>query len=382
MRESAETARCRIMQPAEFRAYHEPALELQEVKHGFILNALARIGGEKFEEVLYWTLGEPGECAIQLGRVSILLIGELAKNQCQMLAELSASKQYPGVIGPDVTAKWFTGRARELGLQFLKPEALQLYSINDKPRYPGTSGRARPVTSGDATLLADWLTAFHRETLPHYPVPAREELERAASEDRFLFWIDRRGPVSMAGIARRLKISAAIRAVYTPPETARSRIRRFCYRRNGRADLRRGAQNGLPLCGCEQPGLEPLLYEDWLHSSLQIDAPPQNSLVPLLGCRNRDHPGQPRFGTLRGRRAGPFTNLGTAGPTDLRRRHRRGRYVGLARTGLSDSRSAAKHKNGRRAAIRVRPLLPSRIANTMSSGVAPNPSALATSSIM
>jgi RimJ/RimL family protein N-acetyltransferase len=207
------------MQPAEFRAYHEPALELQEVKHGFILNALARIGGEKLEEVSYWTLGEPGECAIQLGRVSILLIGELAKNQCQTLAELTASTQYPGVIGPDLTAKWFTGRARELGLQFLKPEALQLYSINDKPRYPGTSGRARLVTSGDAALLADWLTAFHRETLPHYPVPAREELERAANEDRFLFWIDHHGePVSMGGIARRLKISAAIRAVYTPPE--------------------------------------------------------------------------------------------------------------------------------------------------------------------
>jgi hypothetical protein len=123
MRESAETTSYLIMQPAEFRAYHEPALELQEVKHGFILNALGRIDGEKLEEVSYWTLGKPGECAIQLGRVSILLIGELAKNQCQTLAELTASKQYPGVIGPDFTAKWFTGRARELGLQFLKPEA-------------------------------------------------------------------------------------------------------------------------------------------------------------------------------------------------------------------------------------------------------------------
>jgi hypothetical protein len=281
MRESAETTSYLIMQPAEFRAYHEPALELQEVKHGFILNALGRIDGEKSEEVSYWTLGKPGECAIQLGRVSILLIGELAKNQCQTLADLTASKQYPGVIGPDFTAKWFTGRARELGLQFLNPEALQLYSINEKPRYPGASGRARPVKSGDATLLADWLTAFHRETLPHYPVPARDELERAASEDRLLFWIDNGEPVSMAGIARRPRISAGIRAVYTPPELRGHGYARFCYRRNGRADLRRGAQNRLPLCGCEQPGLDPLLYEDWLHSSLQIDALPQNSIAAV-----------------------------------------------------------------------------------------------------
>jgi hypothetical protein len=44
-----------------------------------------------------------------------------------------------------------------------------------------------------------------RIVLPHDPIPAREDLERAAREDRFLFWIDDGQPVSMAGIARRLK---------------------------------------------------------------------------------------------------------------------------------------------------------------------------------
>jgi predicted GNAT family acetyltransferase len=201
--------------------------------------------------------------------------------QAWTLADLTASKQYPGVIGPDFTAKWFTGRARELGLQFLNPEALQLYSINEKPRYPGASGRARPVKSGDATLLADWLTAFHRETLPHYPVPARDELERAASEDRFLFWIDNGEPVSMAGIARRLRISAGIRAVYTPPE-----LRGHGYAGSVTAAMVEriyveGRKTACLYGGCEQPGLDPLLYEDWLHSSLQIDALPQNSIAAV-----------------------------------------------------------------------------------------------------
>ena len=132
--------------------------------------------------------------------------------------QVDARMQYPGVIGPDLAAKWFTDRARELGVQFLEPEALQFYSINAQPRYPGAFGHAQPVTTGDAALLADWLAAFHQEAVPHYPAPARAELERAASEDRFLFWIDRGKPVSMAGIARRLKTSAAIRAVYTPPK--------------------------------------------------------------------------------------------------------------------------------------------------------------------
>jgi hypothetical protein len=47
------------MQPAEFKAYHEPALEADEVKHGLILNALARIGAPV--KISYWTLGRPGE---------------------------------------------------------------------------------------------------------------------------------------------------------------------------------------------------------------------------------------------------------------------------------------------------------------------------------
>src|SRR5438270_3648514 len=137
MRESAETTSYLIMEPTEFTTYHLPDLEAQEVKHGYVLNAIARMGGKKLEGVFYWTLGEPGECAIQLGHHSLLLLGELAENQCHTLADLTAHTRYPGLIGPDVTAKWFTDRARELGLQFLDPEALQLYSISDKPNYPG-----------------------------------------------------------------------------------------------------------------------------------------------------------------------------------------------------------------------------------------------------
>ncbi len=205
------------MQPAEFRAYHEPALELQEVKHGLILNALRHMGGEKSAEVSYWTLGRQGECAIKMGHHSIVL-GALDENQCRNLAELTAHTDYPGVVGADLTARWFTDRSQELGLQFLEPVQQQIYSISDKPRYPGTFGHARPVTIEDAALLADWLIAFHREAVPRDPVPVREDLERAAGEDRFLFWIDKGRPVSMAGIVRRLKTSAAIAGVYTPPE--------------------------------------------------------------------------------------------------------------------------------------------------------------------
>jgi len=208
------------MQPAEFRAYHEPALEADEVKHGLIVNALRQMRGEKSAEVSYWSLGKPGECAIKMGRHSIVL-GALDEGQCRKLAELTAHTDYPGVIGPDRTAKWLTDRARELGLRFLEPQQQQIYSISDKPRYTGARGHARRVTIEDAALLADRLIAFHREADPHDPLPPRAELEHAACEDRFPFWIDNGQPVSMAGIGRRLKHSAAITGVYTPPEMRR-----------------------------------------------------------------------------------------------------------------------------------------------------------------
>src|SRR5260370_27594527 len=129
----------------DFRAHHGEALELDEVKHGLILNAVAQAGSRKSVEVFCWTLGGPGECAIKMGHHSIVL-GALDENQCRIFAELTARLDYPGVIGPGVTARWFTVRARELGLQFLEPEPQQIYSISDEPRYPGSPGHARPTT--------------------------------------------------------------------------------------------------------------------------------------------------------------------------------------------------------------------------------------------
>ena len=201
----------------EFIACHGATLELNEAKHGLIVNALAQADGAKSIDISCWTLGGPGECAIKMGHHSIVL-GALDEDQCRRLADLSTDSDYPGVIGPDLTARWFTDRARELGFQFLEPEPQQIYSISNIPRYPGSLGHARPATIADAALLTDWLLAFREEAAPHDPIPSREELEQAARGERFLFWIVDGQAVSMAGIVRRLKTSAAITGVYTPPE--------------------------------------------------------------------------------------------------------------------------------------------------------------------
>jgi predicted GNAT family acetyltransferase len=204
-------------EPKQFRAYHEPVLALDEVRHGLILNALTQMNSGKPIDLRCWTLGEPGEGAIKIGHHAIVL-GALAEDQCRRLADLTARVDYPGVVGPEMTARWFTDRAGELGLKFLEPVPQQIYSITDKPRFPRASGFARLVGAEDASLLADWQVAFYREAVPQDRLPPREELERDAAEDRFLFWIVNGQPVSMARIVRRLKQSAAITGVYTPPE--------------------------------------------------------------------------------------------------------------------------------------------------------------------
>jgi len=203
------------MRLPEFGAFHEPALATDELKYGVILNILQRAARDSKAELSYWTLGGPGQCAVKVRTRSIVL-GALDEGQCRRLAELTAASPYPGIIGADLTAQWFTDRARELGVKFREPVTLQLHSLSDKPRYPGVPGQARTVTAQDAPLFSEWMMTFHREAVPHDPVPSREELERPIGEGRFLFWMDGGQPVSMAGVVRTMKSSAAIAGVYTP----------------------------------------------------------------------------------------------------------------------------------------------------------------------
>src|SRR5206468_9189880 len=74
------------MQPREFAAYHLPGLERDEAKHSLIVAALGRLAGENPPEMLWWSLGEPGQCAIKAPGYPILL-GELTAAQCHTLAE-------------------------------------------------------------------------------------------------------------------------------------------------------------------------------------------------------------------------------------------------------------------------------------------------------
>jgi RimJ/RimL family protein N-acetyltransferase len=204
------------LQPREFAAYHLPALERDEVRHNLIVAVLGRMAGENPPELQWWSLGEPGQCAIKAPGYPIVL-GDVNAAQCHALAEATCSLDYPAVVGTDESALWFVERASELGVAFLEAIPQQIQLLRDKPIYPGVSGHTRKVEAADTPLFSDWMTAFIGEAIPQDPVPTPEQLAQSAASGRFQFWIVDGEPVSMAGIMRRTRHAAAIAGVYTPP---------------------------------------------------------------------------------------------------------------------------------------------------------------------
>jgi ribosomal protein S18 acetylase RimI-like enzyme len=204
------------MQPSEFAAYHLPMLERDEVRHNLIVAVLGRMAGDNPPELLWWSLGEPGQCAIKAPGYPILL-GDVNAAQCHALAEATRSLDYPAVVGADETPRWFVERATELGISFLEPIPQELQMLRDKPTYPGIPGHARVVGAADTPLFSEWMCAFIREAIPHDPIPSPEQLAQSAASGRFQFWVVDGEPVSMAGIMRRTRHVAAIAGVYTPP---------------------------------------------------------------------------------------------------------------------------------------------------------------------
>jgi RimJ/RimL family protein N-acetyltransferase len=190
------------------------------VRHNVILANLNRLALDHRPDLLRWTLGAPGACAVQVPGYPIVL-GELTQAQCRALADETCILDYPGVVGPDRTALWFAERAIALGVRFLEPIPQQIHVLRDKPNYPGAPGYARVIGPADVELFADWTIAFVREAVLHGALPSRQRLAQIATEGRHLFWIVGGEPVSIAGIVRRTRHAAAIASVYTPPALRR-----------------------------------------------------------------------------------------------------------------------------------------------------------------
>ena len=205
------------MDLAEFAALHTPALQADEVRFNQLIPAIAAAERERPACFRHWTLGAPGHCAIQQPGRAILL-GNLDEAECRELARATMEVDYPGVVGTDRTPGDFVEHATAQGGRFEDPIPQRIHVLSGAPRYPGAPGAPRTVTSADAPLLLEWLTAFQREAVPHDPPFERAGAETAAASGRYLFWTVGGEPVAVAAIVRRLKHTGAISSVFTPPD--------------------------------------------------------------------------------------------------------------------------------------------------------------------
>jgi RimJ/RimL family protein N-acetyltransferase len=208
------------MELAEFVAFHAPALETNAARHNLILGLLEHAQTMPEHRLMFWSLDEPGACAIKTpmpGRGIIL--GELTQAQCAELARITADVDYPNVSGPDDSPKWFAAAAEALGIGFdPEPYAQRIHALSRPPSRPDAPGIARLATLDDLDLVNDWANAFVIEAAPEDgPTPRAYSEKMIADRRRWLWEVDGR-VVSMAGLGRRIKGCASIAPVYTPPE--------------------------------------------------------------------------------------------------------------------------------------------------------------------
>jgi RimJ/RimL family protein N-acetyltransferase len=205
------------MQLQDFAQYHLPALERDEVRNNLIVSLLAVTAASPAADMRWWTLGAPGECAIQTSAARPIVLGDLQPEQCARLAEQTRTLDYPGVVGAGLTAQWFADRAAELGLRFADAIPEQIQKLDRAPIYPNAPGSAREVGRDDVARFSEWLVAFLREAVPQDPVPPSEQMAKMAASGHYVFWLVDGEPVSMAGTVRRTPTAAVIAGVYTPP---------------------------------------------------------------------------------------------------------------------------------------------------------------------
>jgi RimJ/RimL family protein N-acetyltransferase len=204
------------MTGSAFAKFHMPALQRSEIRHNLMLALLARMANDPDFDAVTWTLGDAGACAIMMPGKPLLL-GDVSALHCEKLAALTKDMDYRSVVGPDQTALWFAEHAAKLGLQFNDPIPQRIYSIRTSPLHPRVPGAPRPATADDIDLLYPWICEFIR-VATHDAVPTREQVLQIIASNRHMVWVVDGEPVSMAAINRRLPTTAAIGAVYTPPE--------------------------------------------------------------------------------------------------------------------------------------------------------------------
>jgi len=213
---------------AEFLAAAEPTLLRDEARNNLILGVAGRVkDGHRYgnDPPVFVTVDDAGEvvaAAIRTPPYPLILHCDQDRLEAVdvMIDQLWTSDPHlPGVHGAVLAAAAFAerwtkrskGRA-DMGMQ------MRIYCLHEVDPPVDVPGRMRFARDEDIDLLAGWMLGFHAEAVPGDPPTDPSEVVLRFMESGVLAVWDHDGPVSLAGSSRGSAHSAAVSAVYTPPE--------------------------------------------------------------------------------------------------------------------------------------------------------------------
>jgi len=202
---------------ATFRARVEPLLLTREAENNLILGILAAV---KPDAGLLLVDVDGAGVALRTPPHN-LIVTELPPPLLDALvAQLSADGEaLPGVFGPSVAAAHFARAwSRAHGLPSRLHHAMRIFENRRlvRPPPPVDGGALRDAREDDLARVLAWMERFDHDVGNATPT-ARALTEQRLRDGAFVLWHTER-VVSMAAVARRTPLGAAVAYVYTPPE--------------------------------------------------------------------------------------------------------------------------------------------------------------------
>lgn len=205
-------------------------LERHEAEHNLILT-LCRAAEQKHArgektEIRFSTLFNDDElilAAVQTPPHNLVL-SKCSRPDIEALTEALIANNFklPGIVGPSDVASVFSNKWTQLtGQKSVEYMDQIMYALHKVMPPKPAEGELRPARQEEAPLIAEWLSAFAKDTLPKAEQMKQEESPQKAIDQikagRVAVWAVNGKPVAKAGCGGTDTV-ARISGVYTPPE--------------------------------------------------------------------------------------------------------------------------------------------------------------------
>ena len=216
--------------PRAFLARYGAWLRTHPAEHNVILSMCQMAErmaarGEK-PDIRFVTLSEEGETqlvAVQMPPHNLVL-SRAAGDDIGFMATLMAEKNpsFPAIVGPsDVAAAFAAEWTKLTGQKTIEYMDQISYSLKTVHFPPPVEGSFRLAHEGEAPLLAGWMQAFARDSLPKAEhlteAEALQKTQDRIAQGSLAVWDVGGTAVSQAGVSGTDSV-ARVSLVYTPPE--------------------------------------------------------------------------------------------------------------------------------------------------------------------